>query len=236
MDDERDITLNTVIKSVRRRWGSDAVRPLSSQRALTAAVLSTGLPALDDALGGGLSIGRLTEICGTPTSGASTLALRLVAAAQAGGATAVWVDAAQTLDADYADHCAVNLDNLLLVRPDTGRAALEIAGDLVGSRSADLIVVAPGLTPLEAPAGGWQKLAVRVAKSPLVLLMVCPEGDRPSTDKSYVSLRLRVERTAWWWAGAALRGWDARVTVVKNKLGPAGQTAAFRVELPERQS
>ena len=236
MDDQRDITLDTVLQSVRRRWGSDAVQRLSSRRRATGARLSTGLSSLDDALAGGLPNGRLAEICGTPTSGASTLALRLVAAAQTAGATAVWIDVSHALDADYADHCDINLDDLLLVRPANGRAALEIAGDLVSSRSADLIVVAPGLTPLEVPAGGWQKLAVRVAKSPTTLVMICPDGDRHSTDKSYVSLRLRVERTAWQWSGHTLRGWEARVTVVKNKLGPAGQTAVFPVVLPERSS
>lgn len=233
MNSSRKASLKAALAEIRQRWGAEALHTLKGEAASPPRAAPTDLPALDAVLGGGIPRARITEVCGTPTSGASTLALQITARAQAEGLTAVCVDAAHVFSPDYAARFGIDLDSLLLVRPRQPADALEIAGDLVISRGADLILILSGAAPFEVPAGAWQKLAVRVAKSPAAVLVVSPVGDRASTDKSYVSLRLRVERERWLWEGVRLTGYESRVTVVKNKLGAAGASAALAVTLPE---
>jgi recombination protein RecA len=227
MDAGRDASLQAALAAIKRRHGGEAIGQPGHQLTPNP---DDGLPLPVD-LPLRLPAGRLSEICGSPTSGATSLALRLTATAQREGWPVVWVDAAEALALDVADEVGVDVEDLLLIRPPKAAEVPEIIGDLVTTHTAALILVAPGLTPLPTPPGGWQKLAVRAAKSQAAVVLLSPEGNKTSTDQSYVSLRLRVERLCWLEEGGQVTGWESRVTVVKNKLGPAGQEAAFTVRL-----
>jgi RecA/RadA recombinase len=88
--------------------------------------------ALDAALGvGGLARGRVTEIFGPESSGKTTLALHVIAAAQKAGGQATFIDAEHALDPVYAAKLGVDTENLFVNQPDTGEQALEIADALV---------------------------------------------------------------------------------------------------------
>ena len=78
-------------------------------------MVSSGIPAID-ALTGGLPRGCLTEICGPPSSGRTTLLLAALAAATRRGEFCVVVDASDALDPHSAAACGVDLDRLLWVR------------------------------------------------------------------------------------------------------------------------
>jgi recombination protein RecA len=104
-----------------------------------AATLPTGFPQLDDALGGGLPRGRITELFG-PTSGKTTLALQLAARVSEHG-SAAWIDADRTFDPTYAVALGVALDRLAVVRPESAEEALDIACRLAASGGIDLLVV-----------------------------------------------------------------------------------------------
>ena len=87
MPGDRTATLQRVIATIQRRWGERALHILgqSSSSPATSAI-STGFAALDQALGiGGLPRARMTELLGPPTSGKTTLALRMLAQAQQDG-------------------------------------------------------------------------------------------------------------------------------------------------------
>ena len=119
-------------------------------------VISTGSPAIDLALGiGGLPRGRITEIYGLESSGKTTLALQVIAEAQRAGGTAAFIDAEHALDPDYAAKLGVDIDRLIVSRPDSGEQALEIAYSLLQSRCIDTLVVdsVAALVP-EAELGG----------------------------------------------------------------------------------
>ena len=95
--------LDRVIKEIQRRWGSKALRRLTTaDRQHPVPRLSSSLANLDVILGGGLPQGRITELVGQPTSGILTLTCRFVASAQDNGYFAVYVDLACTFDSDYA--------------------------------------------------------------------------------------------------------------------------------------
>jgi recombination protein RecA len=70
---------------------------------------------------GGLPRGRVIEVFGPESSGKTTLALHTVAEVQKSGGTAAFVDAEHALDPVYAQKLGVNLDDLLVSQPDTGR-------------------------------------------------------------------------------------------------------------------
>ncbi|MBV1960850.1 MAG: recombinase RecA, partial [Immundisolibacteraceae bacterium] len=112
--------------------------------------ISTGSLNLDIALGiGGLPKGRIVEIYGPESSGKTTIALQVVAQAQAMGGAAAFVDAEHALDPQYAEKLGVNLDDLLVSQPDTGEQALEITDMLVRSAALDVVVIdsVAALTP-----------------------------------------------------------------------------------------
>ncbi len=105
-------------------------------------VIPTGSIALDAALGvGGLPKGRVIEIYGPESSGKTTLALHVIANAQAAGGLAAFIDAEHALDSEYAANLGVNLDELLISQPDYGEQALEIAETLIRSGSVDVVVI-----------------------------------------------------------------------------------------------
>src|SRR5438477_11876162 len=101
-DNNKKQRLEEAIVSIRRAYGEAALRPLGDAAAIsTLSHLSTGFGILDQALGiGGLPKGHLTHVSGVPTSGAMTLAYKVLA--QAAGEAVVFVDLSQTFDADYA--------------------------------------------------------------------------------------------------------------------------------------
>jgi recombination protein RecA len=104
--------------------------------------IPTGSISIDYALGvGGMPRGRVIEIYGPESSGKTTLALQVIAQAQAKGGMAAFVDAEHALDATYAAKLGVNLENLLVSQPDNGEQALEIVEVLVRSNSVDVVVV-----------------------------------------------------------------------------------------------
>ena len=104
--------------------------------------ISTGSISIDYALGiGGVPRGRVIEIYGPEASGKTTLALQVIAQAQAKNGNAAFVDAEHALDPTYAKRLGVDLDNLLVSQPDHGEQALEIVEVLVRSGGVDVIVV-----------------------------------------------------------------------------------------------
>jgi recombination protein RecA len=106
------------------------------------AAIPTGSLAIDAALGiGGVPRGRIVEIYGPESSGKTTLALQIIAEAQAMGGIAAFIDAEHALDPTYAARLGVDIDDILISQPDTGEQALEITDMLIRSGAVDVIVV-----------------------------------------------------------------------------------------------
>jgi len=90
---------------------------------------------------GGVPRGRVIEIYGPEASGKTTLALHIVAEAQARGGMGAFVDAEHALDVSYAQRLGVKTDDLLISQPDHGEQALEITETLVRSGAVDVVVI-----------------------------------------------------------------------------------------------
>src|SRR5260370_11290082 len=123
----KDEQLSSALAQINKQFGAGSILQLGDTTAYDVQAISTGCPSLDSALGiGGLPRGRIVEIYGTFSSGKSTLALHILAAAQKSGGKAAYIDVENALDPNYADNIGVDCSELLVSQPDTGEQALEI--------------------------------------------------------------------------------------------------------------
>jgi len=134
--------LETTLVQIKKRYGEGAIMRLGESTTMTVEAIPTGCLALDIALGiGGIPKGRITEVYGPESSGKTTLCQHIIAECQRMGGIAAFIDVEHALDADYAERCGVNIDQLYISQPDTGEQGLEIAEALVRSGAVDVIVI-----------------------------------------------------------------------------------------------
>ncbi|HEX7396907.1 MAG TPA: recombinase RecA [Propionibacteriaceae bacterium] len=147
---DRAKALEAALAQIEKQHGKGSVMRLGDRVGTPMDVVPTGSIALDIALGiGGIPRGRVVEIYGPESSGKTTVALHIVANAQAAGGICAFIDAEHALDPDYAKRLGVDTDALLVSQPDNGEQALEIADMLVRSGALSVIVIdsVAALTP-----------------------------------------------------------------------------------------
>lgn len=134
--------IESALANIEKKFGKGSIMRLGEQPREEVGAISTNCLSLDAAIGvGGMPRGRIIEIYGPESSGKTTLALQVVAQAQAMGGVAAYIDAEHAMDPEYAEKLGVNIDDLLISQPDSGEQALDIAETLVRSASIDVIVV-----------------------------------------------------------------------------------------------
>ena len=85
--------LETAMSQIEKQFGKGAVMRLGQNATMNVEAIPTGSLSLDMALGiGGLPRGRIVEIYGPESSGKTTVALHVVAAAQKRGGSAEIID------------------------------------------------------------------------------------------------------------------------------------------------
>ena len=143
MEKEKEKGLEITLSQIEKQFGKGSIMRLGESGInKNLEVFSTGILPLDIAVGiGGYPKGRIIEIYGPESSGKTTVTLHGIAAVQAAGGTAAFIDAEHALDPTYAANLGVDTNSLLISQPDTGEQALEIAEALVRSGAVDLIVV-----------------------------------------------------------------------------------------------
>jgi len=135
--------LEVAITQIEKNFGKGAIMRLGAEGVAEGLqIIPTGSLSLDIATGvGGLPRGRVIEIFGPESSGKTTLALSVIAQAQAQGGTTAFIDAEHALDVTYAQKLGVKIDELLVSQPDTGEQALEVTELLVRSGAIDIIAI-----------------------------------------------------------------------------------------------
>lgn len=149
---QANTAIDSVLAHIRKEFGEGAIMRMGAAEVAARVVpsISTGAFSLDMALGvGGLARGRVIELFGPESSGKTTLALHVIAAAQKAGGNVAFIDAEHALDPGYARKIGVVLEDLLLSQPASGEEALTITETLVKSNAIDVIVVdsVAALTP-----------------------------------------------------------------------------------------
>ena len=233
--------LEMAVTQVRLRFGP---RSLVKGKTLAASDTSdtfphipTGFSRLDRALGiGGLPKGRVTELVGLPTSGKTTLALKFLAQAQADNGQVAYIDQARSFDPDYAHRCGMDLSRLWVGSPLDLREALAMTESLVrsGGLSALVFDALDILWTTRHLAAALDRLAAPLARSGMVLVFLhassTPESPALSALAHYATVRLQVTREHWLRRSGDIRGYRARVEVLKNRLGPAGRAVTIAIE------
>ena len=144
-----------------------------------AAVLSTGVAAIDDVAGGGLPVGAITEIVAlAPSSGGQLLISSLLAATRARRMRAALVDA---LDAfDPQSHEPLLLQHLVWVRCRTLDESMHAADILARDANLALVMVdLRGVAPRAlrgVPATTWYRLQRALERTDMAMVVFTAEN------------------------------------------------------------
>ena len=214
---------------LQKRYGDHVVQPLS-ERSHGGEVIRTGFSALDEALGqGGVRRGQLGAFVGTPTSGMTTVALKLLASAQGTADAGVYLDAPRTFDGDYAALYGVAADRLLVAQPEDGAQALEIARDFGKSERAALVIIDLWGVHTALDPTSVRRLHDALATTRTAVLFLC--AVLPPTLESYLQTCLSFEWLDWLRDKDDVSGYRVRVNIIRNKPYPAGQSAVLDIEI-----
>jgi hypothetical protein len=191
------------------------------------ALVRTRIPEVDRILGGGFLRGTIAALEGAPSSGRSALAVRLLAAATAGGLGAL---IGTDLFAPALAAGGVRLERLLCV-PTTDPLGSARAADIVLRSGAFTVVVIPALPSGRGTGSAtWTRLASLAHRANALLVAV---GVEPSSELRYfasVHVETTIERVRWNGESGhlcELAGYDVRATVRKHKRAKPGAEATF---------
>lgn len=229
---DRSTPFRQALDAIHRRWGSEALRPLAGLTS-TSACIPTGYPDLDCVMGGGIPCGKITELSGIPTCGMTTLALSTVAQAQQQGRLGVYVDLAKAFDPGYAAQRGVQLDGLLIARPDDVASALDILQIVAGEGKAGLVVLDPAPPEEKLFNQALRRLVPALRKSGCTALVLNSQAAAASL-AGQAALRLVFENTGWMMRGHDICGWRVRVTVAKDHRGHPDRHSDFEILLDDR--
>ncbi|HTO99241.1 MAG TPA: hypothetical protein VMK66_19475 [Myxococcales bacterium] len=212
--------------------------------------LSTGIAAVDAALGGGLLRGHLHEIVGLPGAGGTALLRSALAAATRAGENCALIDPADAFDPWGS---GIDLARLLWVRPGdpvqalrAAEIALEARFALVALDLGDLgVLPSPRLPhgviqvvrfekrPPSPGASPWARLARRAEKHAGVLLLLA----RAAQAGTFAAVTIEMERGRAQWEGEKgapgrfLRGAQAVGAVARHKRMPPSPPIPLHLSL-----
>ena len=197
----------------------------------------TGFTELDAILGpGGVPRGMGVAVRGDLSSGRTTLALRMAAAAQAAGSIVAWLDLAAALDPVEAVARGIRPEWLVVLTPADPDEGLSIAASLLSGRAVDLLVIdlpARGVGGKGARFGDrLGRLAALARRAGITLVVLEPPGggDRLRTAVGEATgIRLELARSSWIRLGRDVVGQRTEVMVARNRAGPPGRRATLRI-------
>lgn len=203
--------LHDLLTQLQKRYGPRGLRPASD---LTPApdLLSTGTP-LDRLLGGGLDRGKLAAFVGVPTSGATTLTLRTLAATNA---DALYIDLTRRFDPAYAAACGVDLARVLIAHPPDAETALSLARDAALNRAVPLLVL-----DMDDPPPTLARLGPPLAQSRTTLLLLTRKA-APG-----VQVRVGLRCLGWIVRDGDVIGCHVRAELMQHPRRPVGETLTF---------
>ncbi|MCB9460156.1 MAG: hypothetical protein H6670_10950 [Anaerolineaceae bacterium] len=216
----RSEALEKTIQQLQRQFGQQVIAAAS--RLSQAEVLHTGVTALDTALGGGLAVGQISELRALPGHGATSLAMRLIASAQAAGRIGIFMDLADAFDASAAHHAHVDFmrSHFLLVQPPSPTDAFIFVQAVLHARIPGIVIVRPHpQQPL--PQLPWSRLKGALASLPLVVVVIQPPA---STEIEAAGTRLLLKRVSG--------DNTVQIRILRHPLGKAGQVVRVPL-LPE---
>lgn len=122
-------------------YGSPFIK--ASSRRMNLQRSRTGLIALDLCLGGGWTLGRAGMLYGEKSSGKSTTALQSIAVLHREDpeVQAAWIDVEGTFDKAWARKIGCDLERLVIVEPETGEHAVDLADAMLRAREIGFVAL-----------------------------------------------------------------------------------------------
>lgn len=184
----------------------------------------TGHPALDGALGtGGWPRGGLALLDAPVGAGATTLAFSSLAAAQADGGLAAWLDVDGTLDPAIAARLGVGLEWLLVARPRDVGEGIELAAWLGRSGLVDAVVLDLGERGVPERRALDRLGSVLARSGGTAGLLLAPAAG--GVAGAAAGVRVALHRSAWLAVGRDLVGQRVRAVVERHRWALAGGSA-----------
>jgi recombination protein RecA len=157
----------------------ERIRQMEAAPRFSQLTMSTGIEVFDALLQGGFPAGTVIELMGSPASGKTSLALKVVAQATRQRRLCAYIDTAKQLYAPAAQGLGVDLKAVLVLRPKLASQAVWAALQLLRSGCFAVTVLdiahVPALSFTEI-----KKLTDAVAKSQTVLLVLTAPATRPT--------------------------------------------------------
>lgn len=131
---ETKSTFEEIVADLNKKYRSEGI--------IERTFISTGSILLDNALGGGVSTGRITELIAWEGAGKSTVCQHILANAQKLGMKVAYIDAEHSLDPTYAEAIGVDWKALLptLFQPTNGEDAFHYGMELIKTGELGVII------------------------------------------------------------------------------------------------
>ena len=187
-----------------------------------------GIPQIDEALGGGLRRGHLSEIVGSRSSGRTTVMCAALAAATQRGEVAVVIDTYDRFDPASAADAGVDLSRVLWVRERGDAARALKATNLVLQAGGFGLVVfdmadVPASIVRQFPHTTWMRIARVIQGSQTTALLVASEHIGRSPGGATIALNATAN-----WAGESARARvlsaldiNPRLATAHSHVGPS---------------
>ena len=193
-------------------------------------LVTTGVPLLDTALGGGVPRGQISELVGAVSSGRTAVLHRLLAQATGQRELAAVVDVCDAFDPVAAAGQGVELDHLLWVRGEAESAvsrAIKALNLVVSAGGFGLVVFDAGGVPARAlgllPFTTWLRVQRVLEGSDTACVLLADAPLARSTGGASVRLGMGVDRGSVVTQGAAVPDFHARVRA-NRYVGALGVT------------
>lgn len=156
--------LSDTMKEIQKRYGGNVMSSGSS--IVQPLRIPTGIFTVDMCTLGGIPSNRCSMVVGERHAGKSVFAAKCTRGAQMTlpEQKVAYLDIEGTFDSVWAGKLGVNLDDLLVVQPETGESAVDIADALVGTQDVSMIVLdsIAALTPMKELEGSAEDALVGV--------------------------------------------------------------------------
>ena len=130
---DKNPVLKTAVAQIEKEFGQGSIMPLGADSTEVVPGIPSGSLSVDLALGGnGFPRGRIIEVFGPESSGKTTLALHAVAAAQANGGVAAFIEPNMPRS-ELGKETWHNPETLLVSQPTSGEEAMNITELLIKS-------------------------------------------------------------------------------------------------------
>jgi hypothetical protein len=175
---------------------------------------SSGIPLLDEILGGGWPRAALAELRGRRSSGRTAILYASLACSMGAGQTVALVDTGGTLDPRYAEAAGIVLPRLLWIRSAPAQS-LKATDLVVAAGGFDLVALDLGDDRPRAPTAAWIRLRHGAERQGTTIVVATPV---PAVG-SFAAAAIELSATAPSFVGTS--PWSALFTGLRAQATPA---------------